>query len=382
MLEFVKGDFFEYDADVRINTVNCVGVMGAGVALAFKHKYPDMYKDYVKQCKNGQIRPGVPSVWKTGDMFSKDIEIVNFPTKNHWRKPSEYEYVESGLVWLSSFLRDRERLTVTLPALGCGHGGLDWDVVKSLIIKYLDATQHQILVFEPISSKAAGKKQALSSSNIAKLEAFGIDIVGKSSPSYPVGLMRYTEKNLYTLGVGKMEFDISIISSTKPSEEEKRIINDCLDYCQVHNFSILFGGTAFDKKMASISMSKDVSTGVFLPCGIFNSAERMKAKGSRDKVSVLSVGDPFKSFDRKEYMPSVLSRMFLSKSVLFTTDKLSWVKKQSKILKSNRINTFFVNLSSLSDEDYAAAVGVDAKPIDCIGSSVAFDQLQLKKLSS
>lgn len=85
MIEFVEGDFFDFDADIRINTVNCVGVMGAGVALLFKNKYPKMYKEYVRQCKNNEISPGNPTVWKEGDMFSISLEIINFPTKDHWK---------------------------------------------------------------------------------------------------------------------------------------------------------------------------------------------------------------------------------------------------------------------------------------------------------
>ena len=153
MLKFVKGNFFDFDADIRVNTVNCVGVMGAGVALAFKNKYPEMFKEYVRQCKANEISPGKPSVWKKEDMFSKGIEIINFPTKAHWRNPSEYEYIESGLIWLSDYLKNKEGLTITLPALGCGHGGLDWVNVKKLILNYLSETKNNILVFEPESSK-------------------------------------------------------------------------------------------------------------------------------------------------------------------------------------------------------------------------------------
>ena len=74
--------------------------MGAGVALAFKNKYPEMFREYVQKCKENEIHPGKPCVWKQEDMFSKGIEIINFPTKNHWRNPSKYEYIEDGLVWL------------------------------------------------------------------------------------------------------------------------------------------------------------------------------------------------------------------------------------------------------------------------------------------
>ncbi|MEM7979483.1 macro domain-containing protein, partial [Morganella morganii] len=193
MLEFVKGNFFDFDADIRVNTVNCVGVMGAGVALAFKNKYPEMFKEYVRQCKANEISPGKPSVWKKEDMFSKGVEIINFPTKDHWRNPSEYEYIESGLIWLSDYLRNKEGLTITLPALGCGHGGLDWNNVKQLILKYLTDTKNNILVFEPESSKNAGRETVITPNKLANLEDLGVSIIRKNETSYPVGLMRYTE---------------------------------------------------------------------------------------------------------------------------------------------------------------------------------------------
>jgi O-acetyl-ADP-ribose deacetylase (regulator of RNase III) len=138
MIKFVGGDFFDYHADIRINTVNCVGVMGAGVALQFKDKYPKMYDEYVKACNSESIKIGHPQVWQDNSAFSNDRTIIiNFPTKNHWKNPSKYEYIEEGLEWLKGFLKDKPGLTITVPALGCGHGGLDWAIVKGMISTYL-----------------------------------------------------------------------------------------------------------------------------------------------------------------------------------------------------------------------------------------------------
>lgn len=367
MLEFVKGDFFDFDADIRVNTVNCVGVMGAGVALAFKRKYPEMFKEYVRQCKEKEIAPGKPSVWKQGDMFSKGIEIINFPTKNHWRNPSEYEYIESGLIWLSNYLEDKEGLTITLPALGCGHGGLDWGKVKQLILKYLEGTSNRILVFEPEASKKIGEKGPMTPEKLSELENLGIHAVRKNEKLYPVGLMRYTEKDLWVLGNATTEFDVSIISSTKPSEKEKSIVDKLIDYCMDNNHSVLFGGTAFDKRMASLAVKQGVETGVFLPSGISNSAEKMRDRRREGRVSVLSIGDPFTAFDKREYMPSVLSRMLICKVVVFTTDRLKWLEKQRNVILKNEIRSYFVEYETLQHEDYVAALGVNAKPLDLFG---------------
>jgi O-acetyl-ADP-ribose deacetylase (regulator of RNase III) len=366
MLEFIKGDFFDFDADIRVNTVNCVGVMGAGVALAFKKKYPEMFKEYVRQCKENEISPGRPSVWKKGDIFSKGIEIINFPTKNHWRNPSEYKYVEDGLIWLSKYLKNKEGLTITLPALGCGHGGLDWERVKRLILEYLGETSNNILVFEPEASKKSGEKVSITHEKISELENLGVRAVRKNEKPYPVGLTRYTEKNLWVLGSLTTEFDIAIISSTKPSDEEKSVVNEFISYCKVNNHSILFGGSAFDKRMASIAIKKGIEAGVFLPSGISNSAERMRDKGGEGLISVLSVGDPFTAFDKREYMPSVLSRMFICKSVFFTTNKLKWLEKQRNVILKNKIHSYFVKYEALQNDDYFAAIGINAEPVRLI----------------
>lgn len=367
MLEFVKGDFFDFDADIRVNTVNCVGVMGAGVALAFKNKYPEMFKEYVRQCKEKEIAPGKPSVWKQGDMFSKGIEIINFPTKNHWRNPSEYEYVENGLIWLSKYLEDKQGLTITLPALGCGHGGLDWRKVKRLIIKYLEGKSNRILVFEPEASKKAGEKVSMTPEKLSELENLGIKVVRKNERLYPLGLKRYTEKDLWVLGDIITEFDIAIISSTKPSEEEKAVVDKLIHYGFINNYSILFGGSAFDKRMASFAMKQGIETGVFLPSGISISAKKMRNKGREGTASVLSVGDPFKEFDKREYMPSVLSRMFICKSVVFTTDRLKWLEKQRSVILKQETHSYFVKYETLQDEDYVAAISINAKPVKLFG---------------
>ena len=156
MLTFTKGDMFAVTADIRVNTVNCVGVMGAGVALAFKKKYPEMYEHYKRECSANKIRPGYLDIWEAPD----GVKIINFPTKRHWKEKSRYEDIEVGLIALSSYLRgvkSKEPLRMTLPALGCGHGGLDWSIVSSMISKHLDNIEAEILVFEPSASVSIGK---------------------------------------------------------------------------------------------------------------------------------------------------------------------------------------------------------------------------------
>lgn len=160
MLKFVEGDLFESRAEILVNTVNCVGVMGKGVALAFKNRYPSMFHAYRAACDKGEVQPGRLHIWP--DRLG--ITVVNFPTKRHWKQPSRYEDIESGLSALREFLLKRGTVRVALPALGCGHGGLDWDRVSAMIGKKLANLDAEILVYSPSFSQTVNgkthKKQA------------------------------------------------------------------------------------------------------------------------------------------------------------------------------------------------------------------------------
>lgn len=151
MLKFIEGDLFDQPADIRINTVNCVGVMGKGVALAFKERYPLMFDDYRKACNRGEVQPGRLHTWDSPE----GTTVVNFPTKRHWRQKSRYDDVEDGLRALHDYLKNRGTVRVTLPALGCGHGGLDWDRVLELIRDHLSDLEAEIYVFGPSASRRA-----------------------------------------------------------------------------------------------------------------------------------------------------------------------------------------------------------------------------------
>lgn len=133
MITYVRTNIFESRADVLVNTVNTVGVMGKGLAKEFKRIYPDMFEVYQKFCEDGTLTVGKLQVYKTPNKW-----ILNFPTKANWRSPSKLEYIEQGL---EKFVAHYERLgikSIAFPMLGCGNGGLSWeDEVKPLMEKYL-----------------------------------------------------------------------------------------------------------------------------------------------------------------------------------------------------------------------------------------------------
>lgn len=148
MVNFTSGNLFDSNCEYLINTVNCEGVMGKGIALDFKKKYPDMFLDYVEKCKNGLVLPGIPYVWSNDNLFNS-LRIINFPTKNEWKKPSNISFIETGLDWMVDYFKEKIDANIAVPPLGCGNGKLNWNKVKSLIYKKLQPLEAEFYVFEP-----------------------------------------------------------------------------------------------------------------------------------------------------------------------------------------------------------------------------------------
>ena len=132
MIEFKSGDILTTDAEALVNTVNCVGIMGRGIALQFKNAFPANFKAYAAACQRREVRPGRMFVYDTG-YASNPKHIINFPTKRHWRGKSRLEDIESGLGALVREIELRGIRSIALPPLGAGLGGLDWQDVRSRI---------------------------------------------------------------------------------------------------------------------------------------------------------------------------------------------------------------------------------------------------------
>ncbi|MGH1450927.1 MAG: type II toxin-antitoxin system antitoxin DNA ADP-ribosyl glycohydrolase DarG [Pseudomonadaceae bacterium] len=149
MIEYRTGDILREDADAIINTVNCVGVMGRGIALQFKKAFPDNFKAYAAACKNSQVEPGRMFVFETGQLTAPRY-IVNFPTKRHWRGASRMEDIDAGLKALVETIRQYQIRSIAVPPLGSGLGGLDWAEVKPRIESALEPLNDvQVIVYEP-----------------------------------------------------------------------------------------------------------------------------------------------------------------------------------------------------------------------------------------
>lgn len=150
MITFQQGNVFDTEAEAVVNTVNCVGVMGRGIALQCKRLFPDNYKYYTVACKEGKVEPGTMLVFNTGNILGKPRYVINFPTKVHWRKPSQIDYITSGLEDLVRVIQKLNIKSIAIPPLGCGLGGLDWNVVRPLIVTALTQVPDvDCKIFEP-----------------------------------------------------------------------------------------------------------------------------------------------------------------------------------------------------------------------------------------
>lgn len=149
MIEYKTGDILQEDAEALVNTVNCVGIMGRGIALQFKNAYPANFKEYAAACKKGKVQPGQMFVFDTQRLLNPRY-IINFPTKRHWRGKSRIEDIQAGLKDLGNIIRKHGIRSIALPPLGSGLGGLEWQEVRPLIesAMRLLADVH-IIIYEP-----------------------------------------------------------------------------------------------------------------------------------------------------------------------------------------------------------------------------------------
>jgi O-acetyl-ADP-ribose deacetylase (regulator of RNase III) len=156
MIEPARGNILTDDSvEALVNTVNCVGVMGKGIALQFKKAFPENFKAYEIACRREEITPGRMFVFETGQMFNPRF-IINFPTKRHWRDKSRYEDIESGLKALVQEVRQRKIRSIAIPPLGSGLGGLQWSRVRSMIESaFAEIPEVRVRLYEPKGTPAA-----------------------------------------------------------------------------------------------------------------------------------------------------------------------------------------------------------------------------------
>lgn len=151
MVNVQIGDLFESHAQTLVNTVNCVGVMGKGIALGFKQRFPDMYDDYARRCASGEVKLGRPYLYKR----LLPPWILNFPTKDHWRSVANLSSIVEGLKYLLEHYKEWGITSIAVPPLGCGEGQLEWRVVGPTLYRYLSQMQIPVELYAPYGTPHA-----------------------------------------------------------------------------------------------------------------------------------------------------------------------------------------------------------------------------------
>ena len=175
--ELKIGSLLSEDTEALVNTVNTVGVMGKGVALQFKEKYPLNYKLYREACEEKKVEIGKMFITETGQIGHPKY-IINFPTKQHWKGFSKLEYVEKGLDNLVNLINSLNIKSIAIPPLGCGNGGLQWSVVKPLILSKLSEIKDlDIALYEPSDEayKIPRKRETRKSPKMTSLRALTLN---------------------------------------------------------------------------------------------------------------------------------------------------------------------------------------------------------------
>lgn|SRR5574341_2162850 len=150
MVKVLVGDIFQSKAHTLVNTVNCVGVMGKGIALEFRKRFPDMYEDYLARCKRGEVRLGEPYIYIREEM----PWILNFPTKYHWRALAKAEDIIRGLEYLLSKYKSWGIKSIAVPPLGAGLGQLEWRIIGPTLYSFLSKMEIPVELYAPYQTPA------------------------------------------------------------------------------------------------------------------------------------------------------------------------------------------------------------------------------------
>jgi O-acetyl-ADP-ribose deacetylase (regulator of RNase III) len=214
MLELATGNLLECEADALINTVNCVGVMGKGIALQFKQAFPENTKAYERACRAKELHPGKVLVVATGQMTPRFV--INFPTKQHWKGKSRIAFIRAGLKALVEEIVSRGIKSVAIPPLGCGNGGLDWSEVYPLIeAAFANQPEVRVVVFSP--SSAPGPQAmpvATARPSLTRARALLIKLIERyCQPGYKLGKLEI-QKLAYFLQEADEPLNLNFVKHT------------------------------------------------------------------------------------------------------------------------------------------------------------------------
>lgn len=200
-----RGNLLEDEAEALVNTVNCVGVMGKGIALQFKQAFPEVFKEYEKACKRHEVKPGKVHVVQTKSLINPKY-IINFPTKRHWRNKSKIEDIESGLMDLIKIVRELNVTSIAVPPLGCGNGGLSWSHVRPKIVEAFEQLPDvKVHLYEPAGSPKPDKiKVGTDRPKMTRARALFLRLMNDYSiPGYKLSLLEIQKLAYFLQAVGE-----------------------------------------------------------------------------------------------------------------------------------------------------------------------------------
>jgi O-acetyl-ADP-ribose deacetylase (regulator of RNase III) len=379
MIKYADGDLFEVEVDIRVNTVNCVGVMGAGVALAFKRRYPAMFRNYVAKCRRGEIRPGKVDIWKS---LSGEW-VINFPTKMHWREHSRYEFIEAGLADLRSYLALQPGVTVAMPAVGCGHGGLDWTRVRAMIEKQLGDLNTTVYAFEPEYSRKLDRSELTRALTGIKFEEMGLpdrrfgNVDGAEDHPESLGRRAFIRGDAALMS----RRWIGLVPSKKPAEQEWAALEAlalAMGSREEQTTIALIHSARTTERIAHLFLEHGVAVVLVLPFGPLTTATAALSLENTPgtNFAVVSVAKARAPWTRQG-LESALSLLGArAESVLLTDPKPEWLATEAaqKLLLTP---TFYVAYALGQDESRDLMRFLRARPM---GKRIDSGQLNIAPL--
>ncbi|MBN2108785.1 MAG: macro domain-containing protein [Deltaproteobacteria bacterium] len=204
-MKILIGDMLQSKAQTLINTVNCVGIMGKGIALEFKNRFPDMFADYARRCERGEVKPGIPYISKT--LFPP--HVINFPTKDHWKSASKIADIERGLQYLLAHYKEWGVTSLAIPPLGCGNGQLEWRIVGPMIYHYAGQMAIPVEIYAPYGTPPRQLTvEFLSQTGATSARHTGKQVPSAVNPAWValVEILRRIEEQPYHWPVGRTIF--------------------------------------------------------------------------------------------------------------------------------------------------------------------------------
>jgi hypothetical protein len=317
-----------------------------------------MFKDYQLGCKDGRVRPGRMHVWKSlaGDW------IVNFPTKRDWRDPSRYEDIDAGLDDLRDYLENVGAVTVALPALGCGHGGLEWERVSTMIREKLDGLDAHVLVFAPSASRQAGRSatEVPTEDERAGAEKLGYQLVEPgnmpalqlSNPAYLLGKEALLARKW-----------IALMPSRAPGEREMRALRAiAVELARSESMATvaLVHGARVSEDVAQIFADEGIDTVLLLPFGVLT--RKAIAKQRMMNVTLLSAAPAKAKWSRQLFAQAQDVLRANAAAVLLSDPEPDWLTSKG-LSKWAQTPISYIRYETTPLHMREALTGVGARPI-------------------